>query len=242
MITQHKTRRQIREEQQQRKKRNIFSLILLFISDIFLTCAIFTLLFVVYELNFTTPTDNSIENSKKNNDENNHADDALFSDPNTIGYIWIPKLHTLNHPDNFKIYKGTDVPILNKGYVGHYKGSAIPGEIGNIVLAAHRNTHGEPFRFINKLSKNDKVIIRTKNKYYIYQLDFLVPKTDPTDLTPLQHIPNPYKGHKNQYITLITCTPEFTSTYRMIWYGHIIKDIQAKDSAYDDNEEKLNKL
>ncbi|MFD7084596.1 sortase domain-bontaining protein [Streptomyces sp. NPDC059918] len=55
--------------------------------------------------------------------------------------------------------------VLDQGMVGHYDGtggpaSAMPGDKeGNFALAAHRNSHGEPFRRINRLHAGDQVVM-----------------------------------------------------------------------------------
>lgn len=190
----------------------------------------------------------SVENniaSEENKDPNKIYDEdkELFADSNTIGRIWIPRLNELKHPYNFKLYEGVDVKtVFNKGYVGHYPGSANAGDIGNMVLAAHRNTYGEPFRYVNQLNKNDKIIIRTKNMYHVYKLDYLLPQIEPTNLSPLKSIPDEYNNHEDKYITLITCTPEFTSKYRMIWYGHLVKQSIAEQSISKDNLDTIKNI
>ncbi|MEU9853885.1 class E sortase [Streptomyces sp. NPDC047974] len=112
--------------------------------------------------------------------------------------------------------------VLDKGYVGHYPGTAAPGEAGNVALAGHRNTHGEPFRYVNRLREGDEITLRTREGTYTYLVDRILPVTSPRDTGVIQPVPRsivkPSYGYSEagSYLTLTTCTPEFTSRYRLI--------------------------
>lgn len=119
------------------------------------------------------------------------------------------------------------VGVLNKGYTGHYPGTAQPGRPGNFAVAGHRNTHGEPFRYLNRLRSGDTVQVETRSARYRYTVRRTVPQTTPADGTVLNS--RPYSSvHPNQrmpgaghYLTLTTCTPEYTSRYRLIVWGEL---------------------
>lgn len=57
--------------------------------------------------------------------------------------------------------------VLNKGYVGHYPHTQQAGQAGNFALAGHRNTHGEPFRYINRLRRGDEIDVETAAGRYV---------------------------------------------------------------------------
>ena len=42
------------------------------------------------------------------------------------------------------IVEGTGTEDLKRG-PGHYPGTAMPGQVGNFVVAGHRTTYGAPF-------------------------------------------------------------------------------------------------
>lgn len=117
--------------------------------------------------------------------------------------------------------------VLNKGYVGHYPGSAQPGGAGNFALAGHRNTHGEPFRYINRLGKGDRLTVDTKAATFTYTVDRTLPQTSARDSGVIAKVPRsivkPSYGYNEPglYITLTTCTPEYTSKYRLIVWGKL---------------------
>ncbi|MEZ5251112.1 MAG: sortase [Ilumatobacteraceae bacterium] len=44
---------------------------------------------------------------------------------------------------------------------GHWPGTAVPGQIGNVVVAGHRTSHNKVFRDIDQLQPGDEVIFTT---------------------------------------------------------------------------------
>ncbi|MBY8344829.1 class E sortase [Streptomyces spinosirectus] len=118
--------------------------------------------------------------------------------------------------------------VLNKGYVGHYRGTGQPGQAGNFALAGHRNTHGEPFRYINRLRAKDVVRVETRTATYTYAVDKTLPQTAARDSGVIRPIPRsivkPRYGYSEPgyYITLTTCTPEYTSRYRLVVWGKLV--------------------
>ncbi|MCX4908409.1 class E sortase [Streptomyces sp. NBC_00878] len=119
------------------------------------------------------------------------------------------------------------VGVLNKGYVGHYPGTAQPGRAGNFALAGHRNTHGEPFRYINRLRRGDRVEVETRAAVYTYVVDRTLPQTSAGDGGTIREVPRstvrPAYGYTEPgyYLTLTTCTPEYTSKYRLVVWGKL---------------------
>ncbi|WP_327580234.1 class E sortase [Streptomyces sp. NBC_00145] len=117
--------------------------------------------------------------------------------------------------------------VLNKGYVGHYPATAQPGRPGNFALAGHRNTHGEPFRYINRLRKGDEVQVRTRGAVYTYVVDKTLAQTSARDGGVIAGVPRSevVRGagysEPGYYITLTTCTPEYTSRYRLAVWGKL---------------------
>ncbi|MFK0017849.1 class E sortase [Streptomyces sp. NPDC090798] len=115
--------------------------------------------------------------------------------------------------------------VLNKGYVGHYPHTQQAGQAGNFALAGHRNTHGEPFRYINRLRRGDEIDVETAAGRYVYVVDKTLPQTSANDGGVIREVPRstvrPGYGYSapGYYITLTTCTPEYTSGYRLVVWG-----------------------
>ncbi|GAA1903859.1 class E sortase [Streptantibioticus ferralitis] len=117
--------------------------------------------------------------------------------------------------------------VLNLGYVGHYPHTAQPGQPGNFALAGHRNTHGEPFRYINRLRPGDQVLVETARARFTYVVDQTVAQTSALDGSVIDPVPYSSVHPEDRmtgagyYITLTTCTPEFTSRYRLVVWGRL---------------------
>jgi sortase A len=47
----------------------------------------------------------------------------------------------------------------------HWVGTAGPGEAGNVVIAAHRSTHGAPFRDLDELRPGDHVYLTDRRGF-----------------------------------------------------------------------------
>lgn len=137
--------------------------------------------------------------------------------------LTIPRLH-LRVP----VAEGVSKPnVLNRGYVGHYPGTQQPGQAGNFAVAGHRNTHGEPFRYLPRLRPRDVVEVETRSATYTYTVDKILPQTSSRDSGVIRPVPHSVVrrayGYDDPgyYITLTTCTPEFTSRYRMVVWGKL---------------------
>jgi len=138
--------------------------------------------------------------------------------------LTVPRLH-LRVPVAEGVGKRS---VLNKGYVGHYPGTGQPGRAGNFALAGHRNTHGEPFRYINRLSPGDTVRVETRSAVYTYAVDKTLRQTSARDSGVIRPVPrstvHPTYGYTapGYYLTLTTCTPEYTSRYRLVVWGRLV--------------------
>lgn len=125
--------------------------------------------------------------------------------------------------------------VLDKGYVGHYPGTQQPGQEGNFALAGHRNTHGEPFRYLPRLRRGDAIEVETGTATYTYDVDSVLPRTSAMDSGVVRAVPRslvrPGYGYREpgRYITLTTCTPEFTSRYRMAVWGSWCRSAPGSD-------------
>src|SRR5205823_14916375 len=97
---------------------------------------------------------------------------------------------------------------------GHWPGTPMPGDIGNVVVAGHRVTHTHPFLDIDQLNPGDQVIFTTATGRFVYAVSqtFIVtpdatwianPTSDPT-------------------MTLFACHPKHEKTHRIVVTGHLI--------------------
>lgn len=104
------------------------------------------------------------------------------------------------------VLKGVGPDVLKSG-PGHYTGTPLPGQKGNVAIAGHRVTFTHPFNRLDELDPGDKVILETLDNTYEYRVVWS--KTlDPNDLTAL-------KPTKDARVTLTTCTPKYSAKSRL---------------------------
>ena len=101
-----------------------------------------------------------------------------------------------------------DSPEQLKLGVGHYLGSANPGERGNMVLYAHDDIYGEIFRRLHELELGDEVVIYAGDQPYRY-LVTAKQIVEPTEVRVLAPTTKPVA-------TLITCYPYMVDTHRVV--------------------------
>jgi LPXTG-site transpeptidase (sortase) family protein len=120
-----------------------------------------------------------------------------------LGSVKIPRI---NISEN--LFLGTDNE-MNHG-IGHLKGTPMPGEKGNSVIAAHRtSTRGmHPFRHINLLRTGDAIIVSFGNEIFTYSVydSFIVSEDDTWVLQPATE--------ETHILTLVTCDPVVTTRAR----------------------------
>ena len=67
------------------------------------------------------------------------------------------------------MYEGIRLATLNRG-PGHWPGTAMPGELGNVVLAGHRTSHNAEFRHLDRLVAGDEVVMHTLAGRFVYHV------------------------------------------------------------------------
>ena len=60
--------------------------------------------------------------------------------------------------------------VLNKGEIGHYPTSSMPGAVGNFAVAAHRTSYGKPFNRLSNLRAGDHIFVETTDGWYQYDV------------------------------------------------------------------------
>ncbi|AUY52018.1 class E sortase [Streptomyces sp. CB01881] len=143
-----------------------------------------------------------------------------------IGFLHVP---AMGAGYQVLIRTGTDEDTLAEGVAGAYTrpyGSAMPWEPqGNFALAAHRDGHGAKFHDLDKLKPGDPLVVETRDRWYVYRVDAALPQTSRYDTGVIAPVPagSPYTG-PGRYITLTTCTPVYTSLYRMAVWGSLVRE------------------
>lgn len=128
-----------------------------------------------------------------------------------LGSIEIPAIKV-----RLPLVEGTrDVDIVRSA--GHMIGTNMPGEVGNSAIAGHRGySYGRLFNRLGELKIGDIIKVKTKAGTFVYEVyENIIVK--PNDMSVLN------RNKKDKVLTLITCTPMFKSTHRIIIHA-IIKE------------------
>ncbi|HEX3539067.1 MAG TPA: class E sortase [Acidimicrobiales bacterium] len=120
-----------------------------------------------------------------------------------VAHMSIPKIGL----DKFVVEGVTD-EALREG-PGHYPGTPMPGEPGNVAIAGHRTTFGAPFFDLDKLATGDLIELKTRTGgdfFYKVAQTMVVKPSDVGVIAPTQ----------DNRLTLTTCNPRFQATTRLI--------------------------
>ncbi|MGX2995993.1 class E sortase [Streptomyces sp. JNUCC 64] len=200
------------------------------LGELFITVGTLMLLFVTYQLWWTNVRAQAQAQGEADQIQEDWAKGkrapGSFEPGQGFALMHIPTLDVV-----VPVAEGTDdAKVLDRGMVGHYAEgrlkTAMPqAKTGNFGVAGHRNTHGEPFRYINRLKPGDPIVVETQDTYFVYKMTSSLAQTPPSNVAVLEPIP---RGSgftaPGRYLTLTTCTPEFTSTYRLIVWGKMAEE------------------
>jgi sortase A len=198
------------------------------VGEVMITLGVILLLLVVYQLYWT----NIQAGREAKGGINNLHDSWVDGRPIKNGAFGIMYIQRLGKTWEKPLVEGVDLDQLAKG-VGHFPKTAMPGEVGNFAVAAHRATHGEPFAYLDRIQPGDKVIVETKTNWFVYVVDT---QKNPSPDHPAWKLVDPNYGEvvlpvpeqpgvkpTKKLITLVTCNPRWGSTTRLIVFGHLIK-------------------
>lgn len=125
------------------------------------------------------------------------------------------RINTRSVKLNVLVVEGTTPAALRAG-AGHYPGTPLPGEAGNVGIAGHRTTFGRPFNHLDLMNPGDEVLLETPTKVFHYRAvapfdghdnPFVV---TPRTFSVVQNVPG-----KN-YLTLTTCHPKGSAKKRLV--------------------------
>lgn len=200
------------------------------VGELLITAAIVLLLYVVWQLWWTTmmvtPNLNNqisvfqMQYPAGAEPEPEHHTDAPPSVGDVpygeiYGVLHVPKWDWMQIP----IGQGTGSDVLDMGYAGHYVNTQQAGEVGNFALAGHRRTYGNNFRRVDILMPKDPLVVETDKAYIVYEMDS-AEIVNPDQNSVLLPVPNqPDATPTERLMTLTTCHPEYGNSERFIVYN-----------------------
>ncbi len=143
------------------------------------------------------------------------------------------------------VLEGTADAQLSQG-PGHYVGTALPGEPGNLAIAGHRVGKGSPFLELDTMRPGDPIVVETADSWFTYRVlgdqetgDFTgdpsgVPGQQivlPTQVDVISPVPggDTYAEPDGAFLTLTTCHPRFSAEQRLV--VHAVLDGAAMPKA-----------
>ncbi|WP_345581684.1 class E sortase [Streptomyces prasinosporus] len=206
--------------------------------ELLITAGLVLGLFVVYSLWWTNVVADRAADKQADKVRDSWAqgsdDDGgpvSFDSKDGIGFLHVPTMSG----DEILVEKGTTMKVLNDGVAGYYTDpvkATLPtsGKKGNFSLAAHRDGHGAKFHGIHKIGKGDPIVFETKDTWYVYKVYGILPETSKYNVEVLSPVPKGSgKKKAGRYITLTTCTPVYTSKYRYIVWGELVRTEKVDD-------------
>lgn len=136
------------------------------------------------------------------------------------------------------VVEGTSAAELGRG-VGHYRGTALPGQVGNFSVAGHRLTHGSAFTRIAELEVGDVVGVRTATTWFVYRVtgSEIVEPGDVAVIAPVPDAPGVAPTHP--VMTLTSCHPLYGSSQRYVVHASLLATTPTSAGVPDELLEEV---
>ncbi len=135
------------------------------------------------------------------------------------------------------VLEGTEEAQLSQG-PGHYVGTALPGDVGNVAIAGHRVGKGSPFLELDLMQAGDPIVVETADRWFVYRVlgdptsgDLAADPSGipgmqivhPSEVDVISPTPNqaPDAAGTGRYLTLTTCHPRFSAEQRLIIHAEL---------------------
>jgi LPXTG-site transpeptidase (sortase) family protein len=140
------------------------------------------------------------------------SESAVAKKDDGLTRVSIPKINL-----DVIVVEGTNHRALRLG-PGHLKNTPVPGEPGNSVISAHRDTF---FRHIYELNKGDLIDVRRNGRTYTFEVTGKK-IVEPDDLSVV-------KNTADARLTLITCYPTYyigPAPERLVVFAKLVSEKQ----------------
>jgi sortase A len=208
--------------------------------ELLVTAGFVLLLLVVYEVYVTDWTSGAQQHALSSRLQQQWAAptpgtpaDAAPLPGNGIAFLRIPRLGA---DYRRAVVEGTTQADLAQG-PGHYVGTALPGEPGNLAIAGHRVGKGSPFLDLDRMRPGDAIVVETRDDWFVYRVlgdrhtgdvhatTGGVPGMEvvaPTDVAVIAPTPD-HAGSSasGRYLTLTTCNPRFSARQRLVVHAEL---------------------
>ena len=149
--------------------------------------------------------------SDKNEEKEEEEVSYSFKEDEVMGKIKVPSIGV-----DLLVIEGESKENLKLGAT-HMLGTAYPGEVGNCVIAGHRNyTFGSMFNRLGEVKLNDQIHLEIGEYEYIYEVDE-IEVINPDNLDVLKQPMN------EKRLTLLTCHPIHVGNKRLLIKAKLIE-------------------
>lgn len=172
------------------------------------------------EAKFVFPEkESSFEISKQSNEIKNKSDEEIVPADEEFSLI-VSKIKANERViENVDPFDKNEYQEALKNGIAHSEGSGLPGGGGNVFLFAHssgnfyqNNRLNTVFLLLNKLEKNDQIIVVFEGKIHEYQV-FGKKIVDEKEIKYMENF------SEKETVTLMTCWPLGTSYKRLLVFG-----------------------
>lgn len=135
--------------------------------------------------------------------------DAYASEPIIeMGTISIPKIGVAS-----TMYEGIRMTTLDYG-PGHWPGTALPGQAGNVVVGGHRTSKHRVFRDVDQLVPGDEIVFEDERGRHVYVVN-RVEIVEPTAVWIVNPTDTPTA-------TLFACHPPGSTRQRIVVFADLV--------------------
>jgi sortase (surface protein transpeptidase) len=228
------------------------------VGELLVTAGLVVLLFVFYEV-VVTDLLNDRTQSRLSDEVHQQWEAAPPADPavpaaaqvappvgQPVAVVHVPRLGA---DYQRVVLEGTTEDELSQG-PGHYVGSALPGQQGNVALAGHRVGKGSPFLDADTLLPGDPIVVETATSWFVYRVLGTPGTTDyGTDANgvPGRQVVTPDRvdviapvpgrdaaaAPAGAYLTLTTCHPKYSARQRLVVHAALDGGPVSKAEAPD---------
>lgn len=157
------------------------------------------------------------------------------ADGHAVAVLYLP---SLGEHYRFVVVEGVTRDDLTKG-PGHYPGTALPGQRGNLVVSGHRTTYLAPFSRLDRLRPGDPVFFETAQGWWIYRVAgvpaYRLPYrevVDPGDIGETWPVPHHHGASPTVAMaTFTTCHPKYSARQRLVVHAVYVRVIPKPTTA-----------
>ncbi|MGH9186317.1 MAG: sortase, partial [Acidimicrobiales bacterium] len=143
--------------------------------------------------------------------------DGAIQEGDSLTRLKIPDIHV-----DVVVVEGTTAKSLRAG-AGHYAGTPMPCEEGNVAIAGHRTTYGRPLNHTDLLEPGDLIILEIPIGTCTYRVNKPPFVVSPTNVSVIENTPGVSQ------LTLTTCHPKGSIRQRLIIQADLVS--KALDAA-----------